>query len=272
MGFLDDDGGLLIGGLAAGGQGFIKGMQDAEDRRYKRMEFEAKRKAEDWDKEKKALEAQQEKTKRGFDQAGKLRDDWLKNQTTKNSQTMKESYDKILSASPTAAGDMSLVFGYMKLLDPGSTVRESEYANASNTTGVAGKAYQWWNKVKDGQILTPQQRAQFKREAAQAVAAQQKSQGALDSQFRGLADTYGINQGEVVLRIFEDPQTGEQKVVPVPKQQAPQIQGAAEPGLVAPKKGLIKKAVKAAPAKGPTKIDDIDNMSQEELERYLHGG
>ncbi len=164
-GFLDDaaDSGLL-GGLVGLGQGFMKGMQDAEDRKYKRMEFEAKYKADQTEKER-------QKSTQQFDRAHKLRDDWLGNQTTKHSQVIKEAYDKINAASPSAAGDMGLVFGYMKLLDPNSTVRETEYANASNTTGPAGKMAQLWNKVKDGQILTPQQRAQFRSEAAKIYAA-----------------------------------------------------------------------------------------------------
>lgn len=264
MGLLDGDSGLLIGGLASAGQGFIKGMQDAEDRRYKRMEFEAKQRAEQIDHDKKDQELKQNK----FRNAMQLRNDWLGNQTTKHSQTIKEAYDKINSATPNAAGDMGLVFGYMKILDPNSTVREGEYANASNTTGVAGKVYQLWNKVKDGQILTPQQRAQFKAEAAKIYAAQQQSQSKLDNQFGDLADRYELPREEIVLKIFEDPETGEQRVVPVPvSQAAPQVVAPIKPQKA---NGLIKKT--SAPAKGgPAKIDDIDKMSDEELKRYLDG-
>lgn len=234
-GFLDDmaDSGL-IGGLAQAGQGFMQGYSHAEDRKYKRMELEAKHRSEQ-------LEIDRNKASKHFEQANKLRDDWLGNQTTKHSQTIKEAYDKIQTASPSAAGDMGLVFGYMKLLDPGSTVRESEYANASNTTGAAGKMAQLWNKVKDGQILTPAQRQQFRSEAAKIYGAQQKSQGAIDEQFGGLADTYQIPRNEIVLKIWNDPQTGEQKVIPVQAPAQPQIQGAHRPGLVSkPSPGLVQ--------------------------------
>lgn len=43
--------GLL--GLASGVQGFLKGMQDAEDRNYKRMEFDAKMKAQQTEEQRK---------------------------------------------------------------------------------------------------------------------------------------------------------------------------------------------------------------------------
>lgn len=258
-----------IGLLGSGVQGFIKGMIDVdeynerkEDRRYKRMEIEAKHMAE-------KNEKQRKETENKFNQASKLRDDWLKNQTTKNSQTVKESYDKIRSASPSAAGDMSLVFSYMKILDPGSTVREGEYANASNTTGIAGKLYNIYNKVKDGAILNQEQRANFRKEAARLYEAQQNSQRTFDEQFGQLADTYSIPRKEIVLKIFEDPQTGEQKIVPVPAAQAGAPARPTE-GLLAPQpkpQGLIKKAApkKSAAPKAPAV--DYDSMSDAELER-----
>lgn len=41
-------------------------------------------------------------------------------------------YQKVQAAAhqPSAANDLSLIFGYMKMLDPGSVVREQEFANA----------------------------------------------------------------------------------------------------------------------------------------------
>ena len=66
-GFLDDaaDNGLL-GGLVGFGGGFMKGMQDAEDRKYKRMEFEAKAKANDLELQKNDFNKRLEARKAGF--------------------------------------------------------------------------------------------------------------------------------------------------------------------------------------------------------------
>lgn len=63
-GFLDDaaDNGLL-GGLVGFGGGFMKGMQDAEDRKYKRMEFEAKMKAAQTEADNKVFSQQLEMKK-----------------------------------------------------------------------------------------------------------------------------------------------------------------------------------------------------------------
>jgi hypothetical protein len=66
---------------------------------------------------------------------------------------------KKAAAAQTAAGDMSLIYSLMKILDPGSTVREGEYAQGENLTGAYGKFWQMMNKAKDGEKLLPETRA-----------------------------------------------------------------------------------------------------------------
>lgn len=72
------------------------------------------------------------------------------------------------TAEPSAARDQGAVFSWMKILDPGSTVREGEYATAKNARGVPDKILSWYNQVRTGQILTPEQRISFK-EAVEPV-------------------------------------------------------------------------------------------------------
>lgn len=87
------------------------------------------------------------------------------------------------SEKPSAAGDLALVFNYMKILDPGSVVRESEFKTASDATawlqkseadGVAIPApiAQAIRKLKDGTILTDAQRKDFVNIARKAASAQ----------------------------------------------------------------------------------------------------
>lgn len=75
MADLSDDYGL-IGGLAAGAQGFMKGMQDAEDRSFRRMEFAAKMKAAEAEQQNRKmnmlLEQRKAKVKPIFDDEGTL--------------------------------------------------------------------------------------------------------------------------------------------------------------------------------------------------------
>jgi hypothetical protein len=77
------------------------------------------------------------------------------------------SYGTVLAAGkdPSAAGDLSLIFAYMKMLDPGSVVREGEFATAQNTAGVPDRIRNVYNKLINGERLTPGQRADFTKQA-----------------------------------------------------------------------------------------------------------
>jgi len=94
------------------------------------------------------------------------------NQATPHIQ-IASAYRKIESAPDTAAGDMSKIFGFMKILDPSSTVREGEYASAENARGVPDTVKAQYNKVMNGQRLSPTQRTQFNQAAGDLVKSQQ---------------------------------------------------------------------------------------------------
>lgn len=85
-----------------------------------------------------------------------------------------QAYRKIETAPDTAAGDMSKIFGFMKILDPSSTVREGEYASAENARGVPDTVRAQYNKVMSGQRLTPAQRTQFSQAAGDLVQSQKQ--------------------------------------------------------------------------------------------------
>jgi hypothetical protein len=59
---------------------------------------------------------------------------------------------------PDAYSDMSLIFGYMKMLDPGSIVRESEYATAAEAGNVPTRILDYYNNAVKGTKLTSDQR------------------------------------------------------------------------------------------------------------------
>jgi hypothetical protein len=61
----------------------------------------------------------------------------------------------------TPASDISLVFNFMKMNDPGSTVREGEFATAQNAEGVPGRIVNMYNQLLEGTRLNPDQRLDF---------------------------------------------------------------------------------------------------------------
>ena len=84
------------------------------------------------------------------------------------------AYEKVKVAAKGAgpADDISLIFGYMKILDPGSTVREGEFATAANAGGVDTRIWNLFNKLKTGERLTPDQREMFRKSAEDTAQAQ----------------------------------------------------------------------------------------------------
>lgn len=85
------------------------------------------------------------------------------NKFTGDMRTIQSAYNKIqrVAKERTATGDMSMVFSIMKLNDPGSTVREGEYATAKNAGGVPDRLRNLYNNAIDGRLLQESQRQQF---------------------------------------------------------------------------------------------------------------
>lgn len=256
---LDDYSGIgMLGGLVKGAAaGLVQGEELADrraDRKLKQLEFDAKMKADDLGKEKKEKEDT-------FNRSEKLRDDWLKNKSTTNSQAVQEAYSKIRNAGQSAAGDLSLIYGFMRMQDPQSTVREGEFATAQNSAGLPDQVRNMYNRIRTGERLNPVQRQQFIQQAGHIYSAQQQNQGKLDDEFKGLATRSGVSPEDVVLKIWDDPQTGEKKVVEVPANSpaaqqlpdAPQQQAQKPKGLLGQKKSAPK--------------IDYNSLSDKELER-----
>lgn len=90
-----------------------------------------------------------------------LRDDFQ--QQSKDYQTVADFYQRAQQGYQAAQqgnpqGDQTLLFSFMKVLDPTSVVRESEYATAGSFRGVPEAIWQQFEKARSGQALTPQQR------------------------------------------------------------------------------------------------------------------
>ena len=104
--------------------------------------------------------------------AFRLQDDYARD--SKPYTLMRDASQRVLAAKDDGPGDMSLIFAFMKILDPNSVVRETEYANAQNAAGVPDQIRNLYNKTMEGRRLNPTQRQQFQ---AQAQALFEKAHG-----------------------------------------------------------------------------------------------
>jgi hypothetical protein len=117
---------------------------------------------------------------------------------SKEFRKVRDSWGRIEATQSNAAGDLALIFNYMKMLDPGSTVREGEFANAENSQGVGLRVRTLYNKLLKGERLAPEMREQFKAQA-RALYDKQKDQFIVTRrQFGGIAKEYGLDPDNVV--------------------------------------------------------------------------
>jgi hypothetical protein len=102
--------------------------------------------------------------------ATKLRTEFNQLPEVKTFNEVDATYRKMqsLSENPSPAGDIALVFSFMKLIDPGSTVREGEQAQARNAAGVPDQVRNQYNRLLSGESLTADQRKDFSAQGLRA--------------------------------------------------------------------------------------------------------
>jgi hypothetical protein len=130
-----------------------------------------------------------------------LRKEFETKPEVKDFKAVDAAYRQIKSLSgqkPTAQNDMATVFSIMKMLDPGSVVREGEYATAQNSAGIPDQIRNAYNKALSGQTLNPKQRTEFTNTARTIYGSQRQRYEAVADSFRGYADGYGVNASNVV--------------------------------------------------------------------------
>ncbi len=120
---------------------------------------------------------------------------------SKDFNEMTRGYQRVLDSSkdPSAAGDLAMLFGYMKMLDPGSVVRETEFANAENSAGVPERIRQAYNKAKSGERLTPGMRQDFATQAAALYKGQSSVQKRNREEFERIAASSGLDPKRVIV-------------------------------------------------------------------------
>ena len=119
------------------------------------------------------------------------------NDQTQPYQTVKSAYGRVLSSDDSAVGDLSLIFGYMKMLDPGSVVREGEFATAQNSAGVPERIMNIYNKLITGERLNASQRNSFKGQAKNLYSSALESEKTVRTGLERIATGYGLNTNNI---------------------------------------------------------------------------
>lgn len=132
--------------------------------------------------------------------AATLRDDFRND--SKVFQGVSDAYQRVTDSAsdPTGAGDVALLYNYLKVLDPASTVREGEFQTVGSSGGLPTQVQGFFSKMVNGKLPT-ELRSDIVNRATKLYRGQEgrfKTQ-VLD-RYQGLAKRYGVSPDE-----FSDP-------------------------------------------------------------------
>jgi len=107
---------------------------------------------------------------------------------------LEQNYEKIKRAidSGTPIGDVASATSIMKLLDPGSVVRESELEMAMKTTGLWDRMTSFSTRTLKGTKLTEPQRQEFEQLAKEFYEVAKDTKVKIDRRYADIANQYGI--------------------------------------------------------------------------------
>lgn len=152
-----------------------------------------------------------DRNKQKTDASDNFRKEYFGNQIVKDTEDATTGIKKIREASKSfnksgsGFDDMALIFNYMKVLDPGSTVREGEYATASKNASMLDRMGVSWEKVKSGEQLSPQQRKNLVEAAERQYKGTYDAHESYKGQMKSLAEKRGIDPSDVFMDFGQGP-------------------------------------------------------------------
>ena len=132
---------------------------------------------------------------KGFENISKLRKDFTSEPVYKEFNDMRAAHSQVISAinANTPIGDTAAATKIMKLLDPGSVVRETELGMAMAATGKMDLLQNYLQNMIDGKKLTPTQRTQFKSLADELYNASAQAYNAKRGEYATIGKEFKLN-------------------------------------------------------------------------------
>jgi hypothetical protein len=138
---------------------------------------------------------------KGFENERGLGKDFRAEPIYKDFSDMQTAYTQVVSSlkQGTPIGDVAGATKVMKLLDPGSVVRESELGIAMAAGGRMDRLQNYFSNMMSGQKLTPQQRDDFERLSNELYAAAGQAYNQKRAEYLQMGDAYGFKNLGTVL-------------------------------------------------------------------------
>ena len=99
---------------------------------------------------------------------------------------------------PSPSGDLALIFNFMKVLDPGSVVREGEFATAQNAGGIDERTRSLYNRLMSGERLTPVQREDFLDRSSRLYRQAEEQYTDISNQYSEFARAAGLPVEQII--------------------------------------------------------------------------
>jgi len=140
-----------------------------------------------------------DRLKTEFDQTQALRAELDGDFNYSNYKESQLQFSKIKTSAKadSAAGDMSLIFAYMKMLDPDSVVREGEQATAEAARGIPDSVLNLYNKAMNGEKMGLTQRKDFVTVARKLFKDIKRLAAPSIDKIRGLTTKYDLDENDV---------------------------------------------------------------------------
>ena len=134
-----------------------------------------------------------------FENTQKLRSNFSQEPIYKGFQEVKSAFSQINDGLnlKSPAGDLAAATKFMKILDPGSVVRESELAMAMKATGALDRLQNYAKNVVTGNKLTPAQRDDFRKLSQQFYNSSATQFNEKQAEYTDIAKRYGFNPTDV---------------------------------------------------------------------------
>jgi len=100
---------------------------------------------------------------------------------------------------PSPAGDISLIFAFMKMLDPNSVVREGEFATAQSAGSIPESVWAKYNQALEGTRLAPTVRQDFVNRAQMIYNSAATDFGRVYSRYEDIAKRSNLDPSRALI-------------------------------------------------------------------------
>jgi hypothetical protein len=137
---------------------------------------------------------------KGFENTMSLKKTFNAEPIYKDFNDMKSAYSQVLTSldQGTPIGDVAGATKVMKLLDPGSVVRESELGIAMAASGRMDRLKNYFNNWATGQKLTPTQRDDFKQLSNELYAAAAQAYNQKRQEYQDYGQSFNLDASKAL--------------------------------------------------------------------------